>query len=263
VDSPVAFAGTSAVEIRGGSYTVDCSFKQGVSGSGVINFSSDRSGSAGTGERAHLRVYGADNPLTADWNVTSLDATGEHANLWAADQNCLGTGTVSLNANGRLISQAPASLNSLRGITLNAASSALVLSQPYVNSNGFLAAVSTAYVELGDGTNVVDSLGLDGAPVAAGAYTETDLATLGLTVPYTSLGSLVVLHAYNQPQFAAASLNAGDIAEDSPMPPTSPRSSRTRMRATPSSSAKPAAPPGWRSPPTERSRACRCKRTWA
>ncbi|RYD62322.1 MAG: hypothetical protein EOP83_14910, partial [Verrucomicrobiaceae bacterium] len=171
LQSPLTVSGISAIEVRDGSYTNSFSLSQGLSGSGLIQFSTDRSGNAGTGERAHLRVLGAANAYSGNWTVRGFDTTGEHANLWAEAAGSLGTGNVELLQNGRLINQVAGGIDTLAGVSLTGSAALVSLVQPWNKPTATLM-VNAGRVDFGNATSEIGSLsgsggGIQGTGVAS------------------------------------------------------------------------------------------------
>jgi autotransporter-associated beta strand protein len=187
LQSPLTVSGTSSIEVRDGSFTNSLSLSQGLSGSGLIQFSSDRSGNSGTGERAHLRVLGAANAYSGNWTVRGFDVTGEHANLWADAAGSLGTGSVELLQNGRLINQVAGGIDTLTGVSLTGTGALVSLVQPWIKPAATLV-VNAGRVDLGSATSEIGSLsgtggGIQGTGVASAL-------TVNQTTHATYAGSL-------------------------------------------------------------------------
>lgn len=189
LQSPLAVSGTSAIEVRDGSFTNSLSLSQGLSGSGLIQFSTDRSGNSGTGERAHLRVLGPANAYSGNWTVRGFDTTGEHANLWADAAGSLGTGSVELLQNGRLVNQVAGGIDTLSGVSLTGSAALVSLVQPWNKPTATLV-VNAGRVDLGSATSEIGSLsGTGGGIQGTGAASAL---TVNQTTNGTFAGSLSV-----------------------------------------------------------------------
>ena len=134
-----------------------------LSGTGPLDFTARDGGS----NIRSLAISSADNTYSGNWNV-SHEGAGT-ALLRADAANALGTGTVTLNANGRLLSGVEGSLNSLSGVTLDHAGAVLDLAgQTWRNPSAALT-VNAGVVDVGSGLLSVGNLAMTGGDIRATA----------------------------------------------------------------------------------------------
>ena len=195
LNSPLAVSGNSFIEIKDGSYTNALKLNNGISGSGLIALTTDRSGNSGTGERASLSVFGADNTYTGNWTVRCLDTTGEHGSLIAGSAGSLGTGTVTLLQYGRIVNNVAGGIDSLSGIVLSGANSLATISNAWINPLASLT-VSNGTVDLNNAASSIGNLSGTGGTIrgtgasSALTVTQTSDATFAGTLTFTAGNAL-------------------------------------------------------------------------
>lgn len=195
LNSPLAISGSSSIEIKDGSYTNALKLNNGLSGSGLIALTTDRSGNAGTGERASLSVFGASNAYSGNWTVRCLDATGEHGSLIAGSAGALGTGTVTLLQYGRIVNNVAGGIDSLSGIILNGANSLATISNAWTNPLASLT-VNDGIVELNNAASTIGNLSGTGGTIrgtgasSALTVTQTSDATFAGALTFTAGNAL-------------------------------------------------------------------------
>lgn len=130
-----------------------------LSGSGPLGYLAQNGGS----NTRQLTVSSADNSYSGAWSVSHA-GTGT-AILQAGAANALGTGTVTLNANGRLLSGVNGSLGSLSAVTVNHPGAVLAMNNQSWQNPAAALTVSDGIVEVGSGLLSVGTVSMTGGEV--------------------------------------------------------------------------------------------------
>ena len=166
--------GGGTIRNNGGTGVQNITLSGALSGAGALAYAAD------AGTTRQLTVSSADNSFSGDWSV-SHGGSGT-AILRAGAANALGTGTVTLNANGRLLSGVDGSLDSLSGVTLDHVGASFDLaSQSWQNPSAALT-VNDGAVEVGSGLLSVGSVAMTGGEIRA-------TAAAGGTAPVVTAGN--------------------------------------------------------------------------
>jgi autotransporter-associated beta strand protein len=164
-----------------------------ISGSGPLSFQAQDGGS----NTRRLAISSADNSYSGNWSVAHA-STGI-ALLHADAANALGTGTVTLGQNGRLLSGVNGSLASLTGVTVNHSAAVFDLAGHDWQNTGAALTVNAGTVNVGSGLLSVGSVVTTGGEIkitssAAGTarvVTANDADFAGANLSVILSGSLV------------------------------------------------------------------------
>jgi autotransporter-associated beta strand protein len=144
---------------NGGTGPQNITLSGALSGAGPLSFTARDGGS----NIRWLAISSADNSYSGNWNVIH-EGTGT-ALLRADAANALGTGSVTLNANGRLLSGVNGSLNSLSGVIVNHSAAVLDLAGQTWQNPAAALTVNAGVVEAGSGLLSVGSLAMTGGEI--------------------------------------------------------------------------------------------------
>jgi autotransporter-associated beta strand protein len=166
-------SGGGTVQNNGGTGVQSITLGGTLSGSGALSYS------VGAGSIRQLTISSADNSFSGNWEVSHA-GTGT-AILRAGAANALGTGSVTLNANGNLLSGADGSLNSLSGVTLQHAGSSLDLANQSWSNPAASLTVNNGTVQVGNGLLSIGTLSMSGGEMllAAAAGGSAPVVTAG------------------------------------------------------------------------------------
>lgn len=181
----IATSGTTTIDSNGGSYAHDINLSGILSGSGTINYLATSSSGSGTYTRT-LTLNNTSTSFSGDWFVDYTASTSDdYASLKSAAAGALGTGSVTLDDRARLINGAANGINSLSGVTLQKATSALDLlgSNAWTNPSATLTAANGT-INIGSAASSIGNFALNssgtvtlnadpGGSLAAGTYTFT------------------------------------------------------------------------------------------
>ncbi len=132
-------SGATALRITGGNYVNSVSLGGPLSGSGSIAVVSESNAGSTPANVRQVSVSFPNNAFTGNWSVVHQASGDDFAALRAAAPNALGSGTVTVGTRSRLVNDAANGLNSLAGVVMNGANSALQLNQPWNNPAASLA----------------------------------------------------------------------------------------------------------------------------
>lgn len=152
-------SGTSALRITGGNYANNVSLSGPLSGSGSIAVVSESNAGSTPANVRQVSVNFPNNSFSGNWSVIHQASGDDFAALRAAAPNALGSGTVTVGTRSRLVNDAANGLNSLAGVVMNGANSALQLNQPWNNSAASLALTGgSPVVTLGNAASSIGNL---------------------------------------------------------------------------------------------------------
>ena len=136
---------------------------QNITLGGALSGTSPLAYAVGAGTTRQLTVASAANSFSGNWTVTHAGAGS--AILGAGAVGALGTGTVTLNANARLLSGVEGSLDSLAGVTVAQAGSVLDLANQSWRNPAASLTVTNGLVLVGGGQVSVGTLAMGGGEI--------------------------------------------------------------------------------------------------
>jgi autotransporter-associated beta strand protein len=164
-------AGGGTIRNNGGTGVQNITLSGALSGAAALAYAADASGTT-----RQLTVDSAANTFSGGWTVSH--AGSGTAILRAGAANALGSGTVTLNANGRLLSGVDGSLNSLAAVTLDHPGAVLDLAnQSWQNPSAALT-VNNGAVQVGNGLLSVGTLAMSGGNLQVAVADEAALPVI-------------------------------------------------------------------------------------
>ena len=190
LSSSLAVASDSTIRVGTGvaQWTHNVTFSGGITGAGDINYLGNVGNSAE--DAAGLYITTTNATYSGDWNINSID-TGR-AKLYAQAAGALGSSMVALNTRSDLVVSFAGGIDSLSGVTLADASSALYLTNAWTNASASLT-LTDGTLDLADTASSIGSFTIAGNNVGPGTYTASDLDNLGFGGTFTGTGTINVV----------------------------------------------------------------------
>lgn len=193
--------GIGTLRINGGNYSNAAILTGALSGSGRLDLISTTNTGNVVGDLRQLSVNSANNSFTGSWTVNHAAASSDDfAALRAGASRALGSGTVTVGTQARLINDASGGLDSLTGVVMNGLMSRLDLNQRWNQPTASLSLLAgSPEVKLGNAESIIGNLsgttGLIYGTGSASAFTvqQTTAAVydgnLGSPLKFTKAGA--------------------------------------------------------------------------
>ena len=173
VAADVTVSGNTTINNTGGGYNQTIVLSGKLSGSGTITYLMNTNSGSQVGASRELALTNASTDFAGHWIVSnSVSSTDDFATLRSGAVGSLGTGTVTLGARAVLTTSLNNGLNSLSGIALTTATSALNTGNYTWQNTGVAVSLTAGIVSIGTATTQIGTLNGSGGTVQSAGGTS-------------------------------------------------------------------------------------------